>query len=485
MRNALGSILLIVTLIGGTAASAEAVQFRVSSQTLGDAYQLVTVDEDLLNRRRLHQYLRLGAYDLMSDGSYSLNVHTLMRFDTDLGVTRQELDRVVGAQPASLSVQSAFIDGRRLLGASEFNLNFKAGRFLHIDALDFLMLDGATVSVTTPWYIGVEILAGLESRNLTNPVTDSQFELDGARIIENDALSDAPSIVLGAALMLTGLNSTRAKLSYRRMFSNQQPFRLQDAGATIVAEKTSTSPDGESGSVSGVDSEKIGLSLFHNFWRTVDLNGVVSYDLYNAVVDQTNVLARWRMTDAWDVSGQYVRIVPTFDADSIFNIFTIHPLNDANMRVRWHLSDNQRIYAGGMLRLFGNEKPTEVQAQVDTSVKAYGAMAGYYQSYGHEGRFGADVSAELGYGGSRIMGDLWGMWAPYPKQLEIDGRLTVVHVDQDLQPNLHALSVGYQLGAKYLLGDVAGISVLVEHNFNRIHKNQFRLFAVIDLDVWL
>ena len=172
----------------------------------------------------------------------------------------------------------------------------------------------------------------------------------------------------------------------------------------------STNPNGESGPVSGIDSEKVGLALFQSFWRTVDLNGVLSYDLYNGVVDQTNVLARWRVTDAWDLSTQYVRIVPTFDADSIFNIFTIHPLNDANMRVRWHLSDNQRIYVGGMVRLFGNEEPTEAQ-DAETSVEAYGAMAGYYQSFGHRGRVGADVSAELGYGGSRIMGDLWDVGA--------------------------------------------------------------------------
>ena len=68
---------------------------------------------------------------------------------------------------------------------------------------------------------------------------------------------------------------------------------------------------------------------------------------------------------------------------------------------------------------------------------------------------------------------------------ELDGRLTVFHFDQDVQPNLYGLSVGYQLGAKYLFEDLAGISVLVEHNFNRIHTNQFRLFAVLDFDVWL
>ena len=229
MRRGFIILVAIAAVCLGLSTASHAVQFRVTSQTLGDAYQLVTVDDELLNRRRLHQYLRLGAYDLTNDGSYSLNVHTLMRFDTDLGVTRQELDRVVGAQQHVLSVQAAFIEGRRMLGRSELNLDFKAGRFLHIDALDYLMLDGARVTVTTPWYVGIEALGGLESRNLTNPVTQSQFELDGARVIENANMTDAPSIVVGAALLTTGLNSTRAKLSYRRMFSTAQPFRLQDA----------------------------------------------------------------------------------------------------------------------------------------------------------------------------------------------------------------------------------------------------------------
>jgi hypothetical protein len=138
-----------------------------------------------------------------------------------------------------------------------------------------------------------------------------------------------------------------------------------------------------------------------------------------------------------------------------------------------------------MVRFFGNETPEEDEAQVGTSVKAYGAMAGYFRSFGTSGRVGADISAELGYGGKRILGDIFGMWSPLPRELELDGRLTVVSFDADLQPNLNGLSVGYQLGAKYIIGDLAGISLLVEQNFNRIHTNQFRVFALVDLDVWL
>ncbi len=46
------------------APSAGAIEFRVESQTLGDAYQLVTSGNEVLNRNRLHQLLGLSLYDL-------------------------------------------------------------------------------------------------------------------------------------------------------------------------------------------------------------------------------------------------------------------------------------------------------------------------------------------------------------------------------------------------------------------------------------
>src|SRR5690606_914066 len=128
----------------------------------------------------------------------------------------------------------------------------------------------------------------------------------------------------------------------------------------------------------------------------VHLYGTGSYDLYNALFDRVHAGARWQVNDAWDVEGQYVRLRPTFDADSIFNVFSVQPLNDLNARVRWHLADGQRVYAGAMVRLFMVEEGVE---QVDETVSATGLMAGWNRGWGALGRVGVDLSHEDGYGG--------------------------------------------------------------------------------------
>ena len=54
---------------------AHGVAYRIQSETTGDAYQLVTSDNELIHRYRLHQYLGFGAHDLLSDGEYQLSVN--------------------------------------------------------------------------------------------------------------------------------------------------------------------------------------------------------------------------------------------------------------------------------------------------------------------------------------------------------------------------------------------------------------------------
>ena len=446
---------------------ANAVKVQVTSQTFGDGYQLVTADDGLLNRRRMHQYLRLAAFDLTSDGSYKLNLVTLMRFDTDLGLKQSELDRVSGLKQHQFSLQTAYLEGRNYFGF----FSFKLGRILHWDALDFMMMDGASVRFKTPWYFAVELLGGLESRNFTNPITSSQFELDGVRVFDSDT-DDRPSFIVGASIMTADLLFTKVKLAYRRMFSGGT--MMDDATGQMI----------ETGMK--IDQEKVGIAAFQNIFKKLMFSGVLSYDLYNARVDRGIAKLRWIITPAWDLDVQYVHLIPTFDADSIFNIFSIHPLNDLNTRVRFHLSKRSRIYAGGMVRFFGNEPPDLANDDpVDTSVKAFGAMAGYYHSWGHKGRLSVDFSYEGGFGGTRILGDVMGMWAPLPQKFQIDGRVTAVYFDEDLLPNLNALSFGYQLGVKYFIKKLAAISLMAEHNFSRIHKQQFRLLAIVDFNVWV
>ncbi|MFT7582250.1 MAG: hypothetical protein ACI9MR_003932 [Myxococcota bacterium] len=432
---------------------AQAADFRVFSQTVGDAYQLVDSNRDVLNRRRLHQYLGLGAYDLLSDGETHLTANLMLRFDADFGVSQRELDDVQSLQREQLSLQYGYVEGHNLAGF----LDVRLGRQLHADALDFLMLDGAVIRFKTPWYFGVELQAGIEVKDSSSSFNASMFQTDGVRLFEKAADDDPTTIVIGAAIMTENLQFTRINIGYRRLFS-----------------------DGE------VDQEKAGGSISQRVVEGVHLSGTVSYDFYNQRFDRIQAGGRWQVTDYLDLEAEYVRLLPSFDADSIFNIFTAFPMNDGNARIRLHPSAQSEIYVGGMIRFFGNEGYTDgvVLATTDTVVQAYGAMAGYTQRFGANGRVHADVSWEAGYGGDRILGDIGGTWAIAPGEWELDGRVTAVSFKDEFQPQLEAVSVGYQLGGKYLIDTRAAVGVVAEHNFNK-RQNNLRLMAVVDMNFWL
>lgn len=442
---------------------ASAVQFRVRSQTVGDAYQIVRSDQGLINRRRLHQYLGLDAFDLTGHGDARLNLVTLFRFDADFGLDDEDIDGIVGLQRNQLSIQAAYVEGRELGGLFDFRL----GRQMHADAIDFLMLDGVVARAKTPWHLGVEVQAGVEADNRLGSVTSSQFELDGTRLIEDRDDEDRrvvvqrdniPKIVLGAALVLTDLPWTQGRVGYRRLVA-----------------------DGK------VAQEKVGASFSQRIARRVDLNVSGSYDLYRHDFDQFRAGIGARLTDALDLDLEYVRLVPTFDADSIFNVFNTLPLSDLNGRMRWHFNAEQSMYLGGMVRFFNNDLfPDErLTEPVDRVVNAGGGMAGWSRGFGARGDMSVDLSFEAGYGGTRALLDVSGSWAVIPRVLEFDGRLTGLRFVDELQPGLRAWGAGYQLGAEWLLDSRASVRLAVEHNFNHIQTSQLRVMMVADLSFWL
>lgn len=452
-RN-IGALLCALAFVVGSAPSAEAVRFHVQARLVGDGYQLITSDDEVLNRRRGHVYLGLGLYDLLGDESYNLNMQTLMRFDTILGVESEEQDRLYNFDQHQFALLHAYIEGKKLAGF----LDFKVGRFTHADSLDYLMMDGAKLTFNiAPAYMAVELMAGLESKNDGNPITQNQAELDGVRFLDNKAqtANDEATIVVGGALKLINLPTTRLRFGYRRLMSGEN---LR------------------------VDSEKIGGAFYHNFVKQFDMHLNWSYDFYVDDLDKIQARFTIKPTEFFDIDLQYVRQLPVFDTDSIFNVFASRALNDINARFRLHLDRTHRIYLGGYVRLFGSDELDKPYEENTELIEAFGASAGWFKRFGWDGRVGVDFIYEGGFGGERVFVDASGTWAPLPRELEFDFRVTMVYFDEDLIENLNAVSGGYQLGARYMIEDKAAFMLMAEHNFSRLQSSQFRLSFVIDFN---
>lgn len=451
--------LAIAMMLWGMTPEAAAIEFRIESSTIGDAYQLVTSDNEVLNRNRLHQYLGLSLFDIEGSGESHWAFTSLLRFDADFGLSDDEIERVPTQKRSQMSIQYAWIEGRDLLGGL---LDLRLGRQLLADGLDYLMVDGAVVTVSTPWYLGAELMAGLEVKNDVIGINATQLEADGTRFIEDtEENTDDNTIVFGAALVTRNLAYARYRLAYRRYFSD---------GA--------------------VDQEKIGGSFHQRIIPGLDLSGVMTWDMFNARFERIQFGGSLKIERTHGVELEYVRTTPSFDADSIFNIFTTFPMNDVNARYRLYPDKCNRLYAGAKMGLAGNEayNGEVLYGDVDTMVIGWGAMAGWLHTFGLgglDGRLSVDVSYDGGYAGDRFLADIGGVWAIVPREWELEGRITTVAFDDALQSELHAVSFGYQLGARYLIDKRAAFALVAEHNVNRLQTSQLRIFALIDLDFWL
>lgn len=438
---------------------AHAIEFLVESHTLGDAYQLVTSGNRLLNRWQVHQMLGLSLWETPDeDGIQHWSFTSLFRFDVDFGVTDEELRDVPTLNRSLPSIQYAYAEGKGLLGGA---LDVRVGRQLLNDTIDYIMLDGAKVVVKLPWYLGVEVDAGLEVKQEISILAATQLELDGVRVNDGIQKDNGPVAMIGASLTTRDLPYANYRLGYRRRFSG---------GA--------------------VNSEHVGTSFHQRIVKGLDASGTATYDLFNGRFDRVQVTGRWRMADFTELELGYLRLLPSFDADSIFNIFTAFPMNDANMRWRLYPSQNDRLYVGGMVRLFGNEGYVDgaLTGVTPTVIEAYGASGGWMHMFGPKGRDGRlnlDFSWQDGFHGRRILADANAVWAISPQEWELQGRFTAVDFKDAAKPLRSTFSVGYQLGGRYLINRAAAFAIIFEHNMNSIQTHQVRLYAMVDLNLWL
>ena len=184
-----------------------------------------------------------------------------------------------------------------------------------------------------------------------------------------------------------------------------------------------------------------------------------------------------------DVEVAYMRLIPTFEGSSIFNVFSTMPLNDVNLRMRFHLTPTISTYIGGYLRMFGNDKD-ENDTIEDEGIKDLGGRVGGQIKFGKRGHLGLDVTYQQGYGDYTIF-DLGGGYKFLDNTLGLQGRLTTIIFDDVLQEQLNGTSFGFQVGLSYKLKKLMRFHLMSELNTNKIQSIQYRLFGLIELDVWL
>jgi len=284
---------------------------------------------------------------------------------------------------------------------------------------------------------------------------------------------DALQPTFGFALHTVGVRDLSARLSYVRTMSLTGEARQPGE------------PEW------GVNEEKVALTARARLFRAhlVPWLGL-RYDALSGRLDQVHAGARIQLGDAHHgINVEYVYDAPTFDGDSIWNVFASEPFND--VRLSYDLSVGRfRGYARGFVRLFQNEKTTtfdqSLPTRLDDGIAGGGSIGGRVDF--RRGWVRLDGYYEDGYGGIKAGVDLGArlvLWGTLQTGLVAEGRLSYVHFADDSRPVDHADSFGLQAGLRYSFTRGLTLHVAMEENINRFYDSQLRLLALLDISFWV
>lgn len=543
----------------GLAPDASAYEFEVEAQTFGQGYALRSLRFQgpslRLPRRRFTQTLGLYIWDIGKEPGLRENLHapgpaiyitTYLRIDHDFGAwssgTLAYDGRLLDAVDVIPELESSLLSLEVLYGymAAEGLFDDKvdiyAGRLLEVSALDWWSMDGVKARVHMPAPALVEVFGGLAVRD-SSPLASGVYELDGtgsaecAEYVEGELAGsggwrpidrvqigqgqrfendydlcpqrDALMPTFGGRLATRDVDWLDAHITYRRAMSRTpgligpvNRFAYPDAG--YYPDEANQAPGW------GVNSEVLALAgrahrNVANGRGQVTPYAAARYNLTLGTIDEGHLGARLRY-GAHSVEPELYYSFPSFDADSIFNVFSVRPYLDA--RVTYDVQPEARklsAYARTWLRRFGTYDDEQDGTQDGGEESGPGDLAGgvqvgaRYRLPSTQNAAGAtmarlDLFYDGGYGGQRLGGYLSSNWQA-SRATGLRARLSIIHFDSGWpgaqaseyrQPS-SATSIGVQLGASYEIAPGIMAHGIAEQNVNRLATDEWRLLGALEM----
>lgn len=469
---------------------AAAYDIEIASETIGQGYQILGANGGVISRRRLDQYLGLSVWNLgpkdaaglpLLKNQWYFTSSFRLQFDfgdwAPSGGTWGGRDISKEITNNQLEILYAYVGARDLGGF----LDLQLGRQIDYDAFQFLSYDGLHVVAKTPWNMAVDAYGGLLVNGFL-PVDSPIFRPDGTAPGALSIHDSEAKPVIGVGIRSFGYRDLDAHFSYRQIFS-------PGAGGGCISGNTDIGNlERCAGVKDGTTEQKLSWNGRARLWggRIVPWLGL-RYDLLLGVLDTVQAGVRVALADKHGLTAEYFYSYPTFDGDSIFNLFARSNFDD--IRVGYDLRQGAlRFYARGFLRLFhdtdvatdryGGPAPVSPGGTLDG-----GANIGARYDF-HKGYLRADGYLEEGWGGSRIGVDLSTRWKVYQELFSLEGRALYAHFEDDARGNPEADrgdSLGLQVGGRLQLGRGVLIHLLVEDNINRYYASQIRVYGLLDV----
>lgn len=477
--GALGSAWLGASVLGSPN-DAHASEVRTQSRTIGEGYmvRLPGPNGQLVGRRRLSQYVNLGVYGILppkradevrrdpDDGQ--LQIVSSMRLRHDFGTfTRRAsgdsarlIESLDGRQ---IDLLFGYFEGKRIARW----VDFKIGRQFEMSGLDFYAFDGAWIRAHTPAHLAFEAFAGQQVDG-TALFGFPTFELDGTQGTSADR-SHSPMV--GAAFALDEVKFADARFAYRRTWS---PASL-NGNVTDVG--------GSTGVGTVVDQEFISAQLALRLAKgRVSPFGAGRYNLGTARLDDLSGGVWWAITPMHSVRAFYMRTIPSFDLDSIFNVFALEPFED--VRVVYQVKPGPRwtLYSRFQGRFFFAEQTGELGTEPGERV-AFGGGGGAGATYRRR-RFGMRIDGYGlgGQGGVRAGGSVDTRTDVIWNRIGIDARAYALYYRDDIVADRRGYSASLGVGPHARLAHGVYLNVIAEEVFTPYYRHAFRAFGSLSFD---
>jgi hypothetical protein len=471
-----GRLALLALLTDATLAArpAAAYDFSIGLRTIGQGYQVRRFAADgsneLLSRRRLTQYMDLAVFDLAparwrgDDGERNvLYFDASLRLDSDFGGYMLGRpggsDEIRELKQSQLDILYAFLGGRNIGGRVDFML----GRQIHFDLVDFFAYDGADAIVRLTRNFAVQAYAGTEVRGEL-PLSAPIYELDGTSAGSRDPATRPTQNEMVRPLVGAAIAGGRdggpltARLAYRRVWSataDQQP--------------------GEPGS--GVNDEKLSLTAMASWRNRLYAAGGARFNLLLGEFDDEQLMVKLRTAGRQWLTLEHTYLAPTFDGDSIWNVFASGAYRDLRAVYEIGFGPEVKAYTRAFVRFF------------TASGRAGGGSLGATWRRGR-GFVRADGYFDDGYGGRKLGVDASARFAPL-RTFQLEGRLTGYQWRSDAWSdtagagNDAGVVFGAQAGGRWVLGQGVKLHLLAEDNVGTFYASQFRGLAVVEVDASL
>ena len=283
----------------------------------------------------------------------------------------------------------------------------------------------------------------------TLPLSSPIYELDGTSAgSRNPATRPAQNSEMaplaGAALVrrLAG-GPWSARLSFREIWS-------------ATADRQPGEP------ASGVNEEVVSLTATAVWRNRIFLSGGLRYNVLFDELDDEQLALRVKLTPRQWLTLEHDFLAPTFDGDSIWNIFSTGAYRDLRASYEVGAARRREGLRAGFARFFlatGDEIATfGPYAGQDVGAEAPGGRFAAGGSLGAawrnaRGMWRADGYWDDGYGGRKVGVDATTR-VKVRTPLELEGRLTGYYWRNDLQPTPNGSGVvfGAQAGGRYQMG---------------------------------